>query len=192
MEFFFSCVESLGRYYRDSPARTNSLKAFLSRFGKKIVCSAFTRWLSHDRTIQAIDESFEAVIKGLWYDLRDRKDAGSQGPLTWLCTREFVAVLAIQRDILPNLAMFSKVLQREGGAVDLHLFQTQFEALIASIDRQLEVKEGVRGSNFAAYPQRIEALRRLVIITLYVFILNFLRFVMSQIYEHQCTGKAST
>jgi hypothetical protein len=62
--------------------------------------------------------------------------------------------------------MFSKIFQREAGAVDLGHFKSQLEELYGFIDMQLLCPEGEEGSKFKRYPERIKELNAMRNITI--------------------------
>ena len=130
---FIPTIEALGRYFKYSHARNTSFKTAqadwldfigaeqLTKFIK--VCeSAFTRWLTHDKTTESIRRSFIPLCIGLDHDAEERGDATARGLLLELLSFPFIGFMMMMSDIFPVLARFSRMTQKSAADVDLDAF----------------------------------------------------------------------
>eukprot|EP00734_Pompholyxophrys_sp_LG126_P000419 Pompholyxophrys_sp_v1_NODE_168_length_1391_cov_1.406577.p2 type:complete len:108 gc:universal NODE_168_length_1391_cov_1.406577:1128-805(-) len=92
----------------------------------KLVKSAFTRWLSHDRVTEVLYTRFLCVLLSLKNE-SENGDATAAGLLFNLCKREFVFVLSMLRDVLIVLARLSRLLQSQ--SADLSVFENLLPAI---------------------------------------------------------------
>lgn len=134
---FFPITEQLGRYYSDSATRTSTLEQHQKASGKtvrKVILSAFTRWLSHDGVTNVIHIRFVPICK----DLLDNStsDATALGLLTTICSRDYIASLLLQRDNLPSLARFNLLFQDQN--TDWSLLEIELPVLLEFIENQIE------------------------------------------------------
>lgn len=138
---FFSHLEHVARFFRDSATRTAVFEREQRDWArtqqpppqpvvKKLVVSAFTRWLTQDRVTDAIHARFIPLLN----TLQQFEDVVAVGLYTQLCTFEFVGFLLIMRDTLPGLAMLSKCWQ--GGADHIETLELSLPQLIKQFDRQ--------------------------------------------------------
>ena len=103
----------------------------------KIAESAFTRWLTHDRTTKSIFVAFVPLCRGLQVD-SDKGDAVASGLLSEMLTFPFVGTLLYLRDIFPLLARFSLTTQKTSGEVDLSVFSSELPKLIEMLQYMID------------------------------------------------------
>jgi hypothetical protein len=140
---FFPTLEHIGRYFRYSHTRVGSFKDAQERWASmadkplknfiKIAESAFTRWLTHGNTVEAVRRSFVPLVLGLRADAA-RGDVVATGILHSICTLAFVGTLAYMADIFPLLNKLSLVTQRDAAAVDLGVFFTQLPLFYKTLE----------------------------------------------------------
>jgi hypothetical protein len=84
------------------------------------VCeSAFTRWLTHNKTTKSIRRSFIPSCIGLDHDAEDRGDATARGLLMELLSFPFIGFMMIFSDVFPILARFSRMTQKSAAGSEL-------------------------------------------------------------------------
>ncbi|KAI9546634.1 hypothetical protein NQZ68_024532 [Dissostichus eleginoides] len=71
-----------------------------------------TRWLSQDLAVQNLQRNLPAVLAALAKEASTRRCLVAKGLYTFCATYRFVAALYLQADLLPHIAMLSKVFQR--------------------------------------------------------------------------------
>eukprot|EP00733_Pompholyxophrys_punicea_P001103 Pompholyxophrys_punicea_v1_NODE_482_length_1859_cov_25.114191.p1 type:complete len:199 gc:universal NODE_482_length_1859_cov_25.114191:148-744(+) len=129
---FFPITEQLGRYYSDSATRTSTLQAEQRLAGvesRKVICSAFTRWLSHDKVTEVIHSRFIPILKDL--NQNSASDATSLGLFVTMCSRDYIASLLLQRDNLPRLSRLRKVFQNQNA--DYSVLEIEVPILLQQI-----------------------------------------------------------
>jgi hypothetical protein len=134
---FFPITEQLGRYYGDSATRTASFEAQQLAAGlevRKVILSAFTRWLSHDGVTNVIHIRFISIVKDLHSN--SVSDPTALGLYITICSRDYIAVLLLMRDNLPQLARLNKIFQDPYG--DWSVIELELPVLLAHIDGQIE------------------------------------------------------
>ena len=128
-------IEHMGRFFRFSNVRQAVLREEYDKLGetaKKLVESAFTRWLSHDASTASTAHGFTPLLGTLLHlltgetvdwklDLDDLPaysklsgpDQSARFLYTHLCCAEFIFVLCLFRQIFPRFARLSRQLQAE-------------------------------------------------------------------------------
>ncbi|KAK5934658.1 hypothetical protein CgunFtcFv8_015035 [Champsocephalus gunnari] len=71
-----------------------------------------TRWLLQDRAVQNLQRNLPAMLGALTKEVSTRKCPVAKGLYTFCATYRFVAALYLQAEVLPHIAMLSKVFQR--------------------------------------------------------------------------------
>jgi hypothetical protein len=138
---FIPTIEALGRFFKYSHARNTSFKDAQAEWQEfvgaddikkfiKVCESAFTRWLTHDKTTASIRRSFIPLCIGLDHDAEARGDATARGLLVELLSFPFIGFMMILSDIFPVLARFSRITQKSAADVDLDAFFKELPLVI--------------------------------------------------------------
>mmetsp|Transcript_15960 Transcript_15960/g.31281 ORF Transcript_15960/g.31281 Transcript_15960/m.31281 type:complete len:821 (-) Transcript_15960:30-2492(-) len=162
---FIPTLEHIGRYFRFSSSRVQSFKDSQTKWAKflgaeilkkfiKICESAFTRWLTHDKTANAVRRSYVPLVMGLQEDAA-RGDAIAAGLLLELLSFAFVGTLSYMCDIFPMLAHFSLVTQRDASQVNLDVFHVELDGLVKALE-YLENNAEQQGTYFSQLNSSIE------------------------------------
>ena len=137
----FNLVEQLGRYYDDSPKRLALLVKWqrkLLGFVIKIVRSAFTRWLTHDKVTEHILISLIPIFNEL--KISRKTDATAAGLYMMLSTYEFIAFLLLSRKVLPIVATLSgswQAAQTDFDCITTELATAQSVCLFAQSEKTI-------------------------------------------------------
>eukprot|EP00733_Pompholyxophrys_punicea_P000519 Pompholyxophrys_punicea_v1_NODE_149_length_3194_cov_9.758203.p1 type:complete len:300 gc:universal NODE_149_length_3194_cov_9.758203:983-1882(+) len=142
---FYPTVEQLGRFFEDSSKRTAAFRSAQLEEDSdpiKIVKSAFTRWLSHDKVTKAMLSAFIPLLKTL---LATVGHATASGLFAVVATHEFTYWLLVMRDVLPILGGLSRILQSQ--AADLSVFEEKLPFVLQLLEEQVHKP----GNNVSSY-----------------------------------------
>jgi hypothetical protein len=159
---FFNIIEHLGRYYRDSPKRASILEKIQLRILKrtlKIICSGFTRWLTHDGVTSSIDQSLVPCLMEL--KKSSHSDATSLGLFTLVKRYEFIGFLKICRDVLPVVAKLSRGWQ--ANATDFGRVKLQLDSTCDTLE--LWIDQPILCTNYQTLDKTIREVTRRVDVT---------------------------
>ena len=77
----------------------------------KCVKAADTRWLSHDRAVNTLRQTYGSVVVSLEREAQERHDVTAAGLATQLKGFDFIATVLALSDVLPRLSTLSRVFQ---------------------------------------------------------------------------------
>ncbi|XP_034085003.1 uncharacterized protein LOC117554649 isoform X2 [Gymnodraco acuticeps] len=115
MANFRNHLQELHLFFRNSANRSATLRSAATTLGMndlKVKEVKDTRWLSQDLAVQNLQRNLPAVLAALAEEASTRKCSVAKGLYTFCATYRFVAALYLQADVLPHIAMLSKVFQR--------------------------------------------------------------------------------
>ncbi|KAF3855721.1 hypothetical protein F7725_016444 [Dissostichus mawsoni] len=115
MAHFRNHLQELHLFFRNSVNRSATLRSAATTLGLndlKVKEVKDTRWLSQDLALQNLQRNLPAVLAALAKEASTRKCLVAKGLYTFCATYCFVAALYLQADLLPHIAMLSKVFQR--------------------------------------------------------------------------------
>lgn len=145
MQFKFkSALNAVFDWFANSPVRAAELNSpqlvdalghELSESVKHLVKALWTRWLSSERSVNALKSSLTAVITVMQ---RNTKDAGT-GVLKTLRTFKFVATLHLWAQVLPVFAKISRTFQ--GNSVSFDGVHDSIGNALESLDAFFELAD---------------------------------------------------
>ena len=157
-DVFFKTVEWCGRFFRFSYKRKSVFdeqQDFLGMDPRKLVESAFTRWLTHDASTACLKDSFVALLNTFvalftgvlvpdtavaeelpGFDLGTGGDVSAECLWKLMATYDFIYFLCMMRDILPLLAMTSRAMQ--GAAADFTILTVLMPQICDKIELMIE------------------------------------------------------
>ncbi|XP_071060695.1 uncharacterized protein [Pseudochaenichthys georgianus] len=112
MANFRNHLQELHLFFRNRSATLRSAATTLGLNDLKVKEVKDTRWLSQDLAVQNLQRNLPAVLAALAEEVSTRECPVAKGLYTFCATYRFVAALYLQADVLPHIAMLSKVFQR--------------------------------------------------------------------------------
>ncbi|KAI4799887.1 hypothetical protein KUCAC02_016426 [Chaenocephalus aceratus] len=135
-------LQELHLFFRNSANRSATLRSVATTLrlnNLKVKEVKDTRWLSQDLAVQNLPRNLPAVLAALAEESSTRKCPVAKGLYTFCATYRFVAALYLQADVLPHIAMLSKVFQRAD--VNFLLIKEQVPVKLVTLGRILEAGE---------------------------------------------------
>ena len=101
----------------------------------KIVKPSDTRWLTHERCVNAVKVSYSAIISSLDHIYQESHEPEALDLKKAWCKKSTISAMNLLDYVLPQVAKLAKALQTE--SLDLSVVSTVVEATIQSADESL-------------------------------------------------------
>ncbi|KAK1903321.1 Zinc finger protein 862 [Dissostichus eleginoides] len=151
MANFRNHLQELHLFFRNSANRSATLRSAATTLGLndlKVKEVKDTRWLSQHLAVQNLQRNLPAMLAALAEEASTRKCPVAKGLYTFCATYRFVAALYLQADVLPHIAMLSKVFQRAD--VNFLHIKEQVPVTLVTLGRILEAGETPLPGTFLA------------------------------------------
>ncbi|KAK5933090.1 hypothetical protein CgunFtcFv8_004746 [Champsocephalus gunnari] len=149
MAHFRNHLQELHLFFINSANRSATLRSAATTLGlNDLKPPCIFHLLSQDLAVQNLQRSLPAVLAALAEEASTRKCPVAKGLYTFCATYRFVAALYLQADVLPHIAMLSKVFQRAD--VNFLHIKEQVPVTLVTLGRILEAGETPLPGTFLA------------------------------------------
>ena len=131
----YTTLTSLWKFFHYSPKRTERLKEIqhvINLPELKMIKPSDTRWLSHERCVKAVKESYSALVYALNDIYEESHEPEALGLSKVLCKLQTIAAVHLLDYVLPQVAKLSKTLQTE--KLEITAISGLVESVLHSLD----------------------------------------------------------
>ena len=148
VKIFSRILRQIFDFFDNSAVRTAGLQAVQSLLREKgrLIAPCETRWLSVDRSVNRLKDSFASIVVSLQREGEERGDAKAMGLCKLVSEFRFIATMMLMCDCLPHISYLSKCFQYSN--CDYSIIPRMLSSTLTSLT-QLKTSDGL---NLASLP----------------------------------------